>query len=235
MKKKSGRGSKPSFLGKLFRCMRNVVLALFVLSIVSVVAFRFLPVPVTPLMLLNATSALLEGKSPKFHHTWVSIDEMSPHLKAAVVASEDQLFYEHNGFDTKQIKLALEERMSGKRKRGGSTITQQTAKNVFTFCSRTWLRKGVEAYFTVLIELCWSKERILEVYLNSIEMGPNIYGAEAVAQEHFGCSAVKLSRRQCALVAATLPAPSKYSSKNPSKYMRKRQQQILRQMSNLGY
>jgi monofunctional biosynthetic peptidoglycan transglycosylase len=121
------------------------------------------------------------------------------------------------------------------RKRGGSTITQQTAKNVFTFCSRTWLRKGVEAYFTVLIELCWSKERILEVYLNSIEMGTNIYGAEAVAQEHFGCSAAKLSRRQCALVVATLPAPRKYSSKNPSKYMRKRQLQILRQMSNLGY
>ncbi len=229
MKKKSK--SKPN---KFLRTLRNILLALFLLSIASVVAFRYVPVVVTPLMLVNATAELLDGKSPKFHHTWVSIDEISPHLMAAVVASEDQLFYEHNGFDTKQIKLALQERKEGKRKRGGSTISQQTAKNVFTFCTRTWLRKGIEAYFTVLIELFWSKERILEVYLNSIEMGKNVYGAEAVAQQHFGCSAQKLTRKQCALIAATLPAPQKYSSKSPSKYMRKRQSQILRQMSNLG-
>ena len=230
MKKKS----KKKETNRFFKVVRNVLVVLFLFSIGSVVLFRFVPVPFTPLMVRNYCAALFNDRKTEFHHTWVSYDEISEHLKMAVVASEDQLFYEHSGFDTRQIKKAIEERRSGKRKRGGSTISQQTAKNVFTFCSRTWLRKGVEAYYTVLIELFWSKERILEVYLNSIEMGPGIYGAEAVAQEHFGCSAKQLTRKQSALIAATLPAPYKFSSKNPSKYMRKRQQQILRQMKNMG-
>lgn len=230
MKKKSKKKETNRFL----KVVRNVLVVLFLFSIGSVVLFRFVPVPFTPLMVRNYCAALFNDRKTEFHHTWVSYDEISEHLKTAVVASEDQLFYEHCGFDTRQIKKAIEERRSGKRKRGGSTISQQTAKNVFTFCSRTWLRKGVEAYYTILIELLWSKGRILEVYLNSIEMGPGIYGAEAVAQEHFGCSAKQLTRKQSALIAATLPAPHKFSSKNPSKYMRKRQQQILRQMKNMG-
>jgi monofunctional biosynthetic peptidoglycan transglycosylase len=171
---------------------------------------------------------------PSFRHDWVSLEEIDPNLKYAVIASEDQRFYEHNGFDFKAIEEAMEERRQGKRKRGASTITQQTAKNVFTFGTSTWLRKGIEAYYTVLIELLWSKERILEVYLNSIEMGPGIYGAEAVAQEHFNCTASELTRSNCALIAATLPNPNKFSSKNPSPYMLKRRKQILRQMRLMG-
>lgn len=210
--------------------IRNICIFLCLSSIAAVIAFRFLPVPFTPLMLKNSAENLFSGKSPVFKHEWVSIENISPHLCTAVVASEDQLFYEHSGFDFKQIKIAIAERQSGKRYRGASTISQQTAKNVFTFCSSTWLRKGVETYFTLLIECLWSKERILEVYLNSIEMADGIYGAEAIANENFNCSAKELTRKQCALIAATLPNPKQYSSKKPSRYMLKRQKQILREM-----
>lgn len=196
--------------------------------------FRYVSVPVTPLMISRALGAAIKGESTTFHHHWVPIEEMSPHLANAVIASEDQLFYQHHGFDWKAISSAVEERKSGKRKRGGSTISQQTAKNVFTFCSSTWARKAVETYYTFLIECLWPKERILEVYLNSIEMGPSIYGAEAVSQYHFGKSASQLTRSECALVAATLPNPLRYSSKKPSNYMLRRQNDILKQMSLMG-
>ena len=185
-------------------------------------------------MVKNAVSAALKGESTTFHHDWVPMEKISPHLANAVVASEDQRFYQHNGFDWKEIGNAIEERKSGKRRRGGSTISQQTAKNVFTFCTSTWARKGVETYYTILIECLWPKERILEVYLNSIEMGSHIYGAEAVAKQHFGKTASKLTRSECALVAATLPNPKRYSSKNPSNYMRRRQTDILNQMRLMG-
>ena len=147
-----------------------------------------------------------------------------------VMASEDQNFMKHHGFDFTAIEQAIEENKEGKRTRGASTISQQTAKNVFLWPESSWTRKAFETYFTVLIELLWSKERIMEVYLNSIEMGPNIYGAEAVAQSHFGVSASDLRRSDCALIAATLPNPLHYSSFAPSRYMRKRQKQIQRQM-----
>lgn len=196
--------------------------------------FRFLPVPITPTMLRYCASELIDGRMPNLSHTWVPMSEITPNLKYAVIASEDQRFYEHFGFDFDAIEQALEERRQGKRNRGASTISQQTAKNIFTFGTRTWARKGLETYYTILIELFWSKERILEVYLNSIEMGPGIYGAEAVAQEHFGCSANELRRQDCALIAATLPNPIKFSSKNPSPYMLKRKKQILRQMRLMG-
>ena len=186
------------------------------------------------MMLRYYVGELCDGRIPTLKHDWVPMSEINPNLKFAVIASEDQNFYKHSGFDFKAIEQALEERQAGKRNRGASTISQQTAKNVFTFGTRTWLRKGLEAYYTVLIELFWSKERILEVYLNSIEMGPGIYGAEAVAQEHFDCSALKLSRQDCALIAATLPNPNRFSSKNPSPYMLKRRKQILRQMKLMG-
>lgn len=207
---------------------------LFLLSIGNVVLYRYVPVPFTPLMLRKALSTAFKGEPTTFYHDWVPMEGISPHLANAVVASEDQRFYTHKGFDWKEIGNAIEERKAGKRKRGGSTISQQTAKNVFTFCSSTWARKVIEAYYTVLIELLWPKERILEVYLNSIEMGPGIYGAEAVAQHHFGKSADKLTRSDCALIAATLPNPQRYSSKNPSRYMRKRQNDILGQMTLMG-
>ena len=132
------------------------------------------------------------------HHKWVPLKQISPYLPVAVMASEDQNFMHHHGFDFNAIQSAAIEHIEGGRSRGGSTISQQTAKNVFLWPTSSWVRKGFEAYFTVLIEFFWSKDRIMEVYLNSIEMGPNIYGAEAVAQRHFGCSASELRRSDCA-------------------------------------
>lgn len=216
------------------RLILRVLIALFLLSIGSVALYRYVPVPATPLMVTNAVKAALKGEPTTFHHDWVPMEQISSHLADAVVASEDQRFYQHNGFDWKEIGNAIEERKTGKRKRGGSTISQQTAKNVFTFCSSTWARKGIEAYYTVLIEWLWPKERILEVYLNSIEMGNAIYGVEAVAQHHFGKSAAELSRKDCALIAATLPNPKRYSSKTPSQYIRRRQNDIQEQMRLMG-
>ncbi len=166
----------------------------------------------------------------KLKHTWIPLGEMSKYMPVAVMASEDQRFMNHHGFDYNAIEQAARHNRTSKRMHGASTITQQTAKNVFLWPGRSWLRKGLEAYFTVLIELTWSKQRIMEVYLNSIEMGDGIYGAEAVAREHFGKEASQLSRSECALIAATLPNPRVYSSKNPSPYMLKRQRQIKHQM-----
>ena len=157
-------------------------------------------------------------------------------MPLAVLCSEDQLFMEHNGFDMKAIEKALEynDKKKGKKLRGGSTISQQTAKNVFLWQGRSWLRKGLEAYFTLLIEVMWSKERIMEVYLNVIEMGDGIYGTEAAAQEYFQKSAAKLTASQAALIAAVLPNPRKWSPANPTGYIKKKQQWILRQMGYHG-
>lgn len=191
-----------------------------------------MPVVVTPLMVIRSAQNLAHGKSPFWHHTWVPLQDISPDMPIAVMASEDQRFLIHHGFDFDAIQKAMKRNeAAGKKKYGASTISQQTAKNVFLWQGRTWLRKGLETYFTVLIEFIWGKERIMEVYLNSIEMGPGIYGVSAVADENFdGIEAKDLSARQCALIAATLPNPLKFSSKEPSDYMRKRQRFILKQM-----
>ncbi len=201
-------------------------------TILAVVALRFLPVYFTPLMFIRVGQQVSEGKDIKLRHRWVPMDEISPSLPVAVMASEDQRFLTHHGFDFKAIENAAVRNMKHKNKRklGASTISQQTAKNVFLWPGRSWLRKGFEVYFTTLIELLWSKQRIMEVYLNSIEMGDGIYGADAVAEWHFGCRAKDLSRAQCALIAATLPNPRKYSSLRPSAYMLKRQKKILHEM-----
>jgi monofunctional biosynthetic peptidoglycan transglycosylase len=166
------------------------------------------------------------------HHHWVPLEDISPSLSTAVMASEDAHFLEHNGFDYKAIEHAAMRNMKHpeKRKLGASTISQQTAKNVFLWPGRSWVRKGFEVYFTMLIELVWSKERIMEVYLNSIEMGDGIYGADAVAEWHFGTTADKLTKAQCALIAATLPNPRRFNSARPSAYMLKRQNRILHEM-----
>lgn len=221
-----------SVLKRIRKVIRWMVVAFFGSTILSVVALRFVPVWFTPLMFIRVAQQVAEGREVKLQHRWVSIDKMSPDLPVAVMASEDGRFLEHHGFDFKAIEHAAKENMKKDRKRklGASTISQQTAKNVFLWPGRTWVRKGLEAYFTMLIELLWSKERIMEVYLNSIEMGEGIYGAEAVAEEHFGCSAAELTRSQCALIAATLPNPRKYNSADPSQYMKKRQRRILREM-----
>lgn len=207
----------------------------FASSLLAVIVYKWVPVPVTPLMLIRCCQQMSKGEKIRLKFHWVKLDEeITPELSLAVVASEDQKFLSHNGFDLDAISLAWEERAEGKRKRGASTISQQTAKNVFLWPGGGWFRKGLEAYFTILIELIWDKHRIMEVYLNVIEMGDGIYGADALAWQHFGRSADRLTRANCALIAATLPNPLKYSSKNPSKYMLRRQTQIMQQMKNLG-
>ena len=208
-------------------------MAFFASTILAVVALRFLPVYFTPLMFIRCYEQLTtEGKSLKLKHHWVPLEEISPNLPMAVMASEDAKFLQHHGFDFQAIEKAAERNTKHpeKRKLGASTISQQTAKNVFLWPGRSWVRKGFEVYFTGLIELMWSKQRIMEVYLNSIEMGEGIYGADAVAEEHFNTTAENLSKAQCALIAATLPNPRKFSSKNPSGYMLKRQARIMREM-----
>lgn len=212
---------------KILKCLAVGFLAI---SVLSVLVYRWVPVYVTPLMLIRCGESIIDGKTPAIHHRWVPLEEMSKYMPVAVIASEDANFLSHHGFDFDAIRSAAKDMKKGKRRRGASTISQQTAKNVFLTPSSTWLRKGLEAYFTVLIELLWSKERIMEVYLNSIEMGPQIYGVEAVALRHFGCQASELTRANCALIAATLPNPLKFSSLKPSRYMRKRQKQIEHEM-----
>lgn len=212
---------------KLGKIIRNLLLSFFISTFLAVIIYRFMPVYVTPLMVIRSGQQLLNGESISLKHTWVPFEKISPHLPMAVIASEDNRFASHNGFDFVEIKKAMKENQQRKRKRGASTISQQTAKNVFLWPSSSWVRKGFETYFTFLIELCWPKERIMEVYLNSIEMGKGIYGAEAVAKAHFKTSARRLSAQQCALIAASLPNPIRFNSQKPSGYLLKRQNQIL--------
>lgn len=221
---------RKGFLRTVVRIVKWTLILFFGSTFAAILIYKWLPVPLTPLMVIRSIEQIADGHSPAFAHEWVPIDQMSPYLPIAVQASEDQNFMYHNGFDFQTIQDAMEEKSQGKRSRGASTISQQTAKNVFLWPSSTWVRKGFETYFTILIELLWSKQRIMEVYLNSIEMGPAIYGAEAVAQKHFGCSASQLGRSDCALIAATLPNPRRFSSLSPSRYMKKRQKQIMHQM-----
>lgn len=215
------------------KILQWIVLLFFGSTIFFVILYRFVPVPLTPLMIIRCAQQASRGEKIRMHHQWVPLKDISQYLPVAVMASEDQRFLQHHGFDFIEIQNAVEERLSGKRQRGGSTISQQTAKNVFLWPNSTWLRKGLEFYFTILIELFWSKERIMEVYLNSIEMGDGIYGAEAVAQINFNRSAKKLTRANCALIAATLPNPLKFSSKDPSRYILKRQTAIMLQMKHI--
>ena len=220
------------FFSKLKKTILWIVVAFFASTILSVLALRWLPVYATPLMFIRWAQQVKAGEETKWYHHWVPLDEISPSLSLAVIASEDANFLKHNGFDFKAIEHAAMRNMKHpeKRKMGASTISQQTAKNVFLWPGRSWTRKGLEVYFTTLIEVMWSKERIMEVYLNSIEMGDGIYGADAVAEQHFNTTAKELTKAQCALIAATLPNPRRFNSANPSKYMKKRQKRILHEM-----
>ena len=217
---------------KIFKIIRWVFALAFISSILMVVAYRFIPVYFTPLMIGRCFEQIGKGESIKLYHHWISLDEMPKSMPVAVMASEDQRFLIHHGFDYQAIEQAAEEHLKkGKKLRGGSTISQQTAKNVFLWQGRSWLRKGLEVYFTFLIETLWGKQRIMEVYLNSIEMGDGIYGVQACAEQNFGMEAMQLNRRDCALIAATLPNPRRFSSKNPGPYMLKRVKQIEHQMT----
>ena len=221
--------------GKLiWKIVKVALVVFFASSIFGVLYYRFAPVRVTPLMLIRAawprgTEAQKEAER-HWEHEWVDYDEISPWMVKAAVASEDARFYNHHGFDFTEIQNAMEESREGKRNRGASTITQQTAKNVFLWPGHSWVRKGLEAYFTVLMELLWPKERIMEVYLNSIEMGPGIYGVEAAARHYFGCGAGELTKRQAALIAVSFPNPLERNPAKPSPYMKKRQRKIMRYM-----
>ena len=192
----------------LRRLLTNLLLSFLLGSIVLVLLFRFVPVPFTPLMLLRHIEAHQQGRHLQIQHHWTPLEDISPNLIAAVIDHEDAKFYDHRGFDWDAIRCAhkLNQRY-GRITCGGSTISQQTAKNIFTFHSRTYLRKGVEAYFTILIEFLWGKERILEVYLNMIEMGDGVFGAEAAADYYFSTSAAGLTRYDANYLAARLPDP----------------------------
>ena len=206
------------------------MVAFFGSTILVVVLLRFIPVYYTPLMFIRSFEQIAQGKTVKMHHHWVPMEEISPHMPVAVMASEDQRFLLHHGFDYQAIEKAAIHNMQGRRTHGASTISQQTAKNVFLWPGRSWVRKGFEAYFTVLIEFMWSKQRIMEVYLNSIEMGDGIYGVDAVAADNFSTTAQDLTRSECALIAATLPNPRRFDSSHPTGYMLKRRSQIETQM-----
>jgi monofunctional biosynthetic peptidoglycan transglycosylase len=224
---------KNNRLLRILRWIRNIILAFFVLSLFFVIFYKYVPVYYTPLMLSRSIEQLTENKKINISHQWVPLSKISPCLAQAVVASEDNLFLIHSGFEFDQIEMAQQDAEKGRRLRGASTISQQTAKNVFLIPARSWIRKGFEAYFTVLIEFVWGKERIMEVYLNSIEMGDGIFGAQAVAKAHFHTTADKLTIPQAALIAASLPNPREFNSGNPSAYLLKRQAQITSLMTKI--
>ncbi len=226
--------TKPTLRKRIWRYTYRTALILWLLSIIFVVVLKYVPVYFTPLMILRSCQSTIDGKRPRNDKSWVDIEDISNYFAIACIASEDNLFMKHNGFSERAIKQAITERLEGKRIRGGSTISQQTAKNVFTFGTRTWFRKGVETYYTILIELIWGKERIMEVYLNIVELGDGIYGAEAAAKHYWGIPAKKLNKQQAALMAAALPNPLHYSIIKPGPYMQKRQKQILDLMPKMG-
>ena len=221
-------------LGRFWTILWRTLLTFFLISILSVVVYRWVPVPITPLMLIRDVEQFKNGQGIIMEHDWVPLEDISPKLQLAVVCSEDQNYLKHFGFDIGAIKKAIAENQKGKRIRGGSTITQQTAKNVFLWQGRSYLRKGLEAWFTLLIEVVWSKERIMEVYLNSIEMGNGIYGAEAAAQHWFHKSAKKLSKDEAAAIAAILPNPLRYKANPANGYISGRKAWIKQQMNFWG-
>jgi len=221
-------------IGRFFKFILKCILWFIALSIVIVIIFKWMAVPITPLMVIRKIERSQKNNNTGWKHDWVSIDNMSKNIQLAVICSEDQNFLSHHGFDFKAIKKAMENNQKNRRIKGGSTISQQTAKNVFLWPQRSWLRKGLEAYFTFLIELIWSKERIMEVYLNSIEMGNGIYGIEAASQHWFKKPASRLSQQEAAAIAAILPNPRVYKANPASSYIQSRKGWIVRQMYFFG-
>jgi monofunctional glycosyltransferase len=224
------------FLLRTLRFVKYLLIIYFSTTFFIVILYKFVNPPITPLMVIRLAEQSLGGQTIKLKKDWVAIDKMSPNLPLAVIASEDNLFMEHSGFDFESIEKAKEfnAKKQGKKVRGASTISQQTAKNVFLWPQRSWLRKGLEVYFTVLMEFVWGKKRILEVYLNVIETGKGIYGVEAASQSYFGKPASNISRGEAALIAAVLPNPLKWNPASPTPYIRGRQQWILWNMNNIG-
>jgi len=225
------------FLQGIWKWVKRIFVTFFVVSILSAILFRFIPIPVTPLMLIRCVEQIATGESPKIKKKWVSIKAISPNIVLAVISSEDQKFSEHFGFDFEAIQKVVKQneklKKRGKPIKGGSTISQQCAKNVYLFPNRSYIRKGLEVYFTFLIEIFWSKKRIMEVYLNVIEMGNGIYGAEAASKEFFKKEAKNLTPSEAATLAAVLPNPRKWNAGKPNGYILKRKNWILKQMGHL--
>ncbi|MCX6306343.1 MAG: monofunctional biosynthetic peptidoglycan transglycosylase [Bacteroidetes bacterium] len=224
------------FLLRALKFLKYFIIIYFVTSLLFVILYKFINPPLTPLMVIRIVEQSWNGQTIRLKHKWVNLDNMTSNLPLAVVASEDNLFMHHSGFDFESIEKAKEfnAKKQGTKMRGASTISQQTAKNVFLWPQRSWVRKGLEVYFTVLIEFVWGKKRILEVYLNVIETGNGIYGAESASQKFFGKPATKISRGESALIAAILPNPLKWDAASPTPYIRGRQQWILWNMNNIG-
>ncbi len=222
-----------NFFKKILRWGLFLIVGLALFSIVEVLAGRWIPVRYTLLMGMRKWE-FRDDTNYKHQQKWVALNKISPYMIRAVVASEDNLFFQHKGFDWKEINTAIEQNKVRKRQRGASTISQQVAKNMFLWPGRTWLRKGLEVYYTVLIEWLWNKERIIEVYLNIAEMGKGIFGVEAAAEIYFKKAAGKLTTGEAALIAAALPNPLKRNPAKPNAYMQQRQRQILNLMGKLG-
>ena len=220
---------------RLFKYLLKLILiGFFGVTILWVLLLRFINPPVTLLMIERGFQRKAAGKDWKIDKDWVLFDEMSINIKKAAVASEDQLFLEHHGFDLRAIERAIDKNQHSNKLIGGSTISQQTAKNVFLWPGRSYIRKAFEAYFTMLIEALWSKERIMEVYLNVIEMGDGIYGIEAASETYFKRHASQLNKQQAALIVGVWPNPLKWSPVKPTQYIRHRSYLIMKNMRRLG-
>ncbi|MCX7937408.1 MAG: monofunctional biosynthetic peptidoglycan transglycosylase [Chlorobi bacterium] len=213
----------------------RIILGWFIVTSLWVLLYAVVRPPLTPIMVGNLIADAFEGKWYGMDKRWANLDDISPHLVRAVIAAEDMRFFEHHGFDWDAIEKAqqLNERYKGRRLYGASTISMQTAKNVFLWHGRNYVRKALEAYFTVLIEAVWGKRRILEVYLNVVEFAPGVYGAQAAAQRYWHTSARNLTPQQAALMAAVLPNPRRWKFWQPTGYIRKRQAIILARMSDV--
>ncbi len=226
-KKSSG---KKSIFRKILKWTGIVILSLVALSILTVIAYRLINPPITPLMI----SRSMDGVKTRVKRQWVPYEKIPQSMVDAVVTSEDNKFVDHHGFDFGEMREAYEQNKKGKRLRGASTITQQMCKNVFLWEGRSYVRKGLEVWFTVWVELLWNKQRIMEVYLNVIEMGNGVYGIGAAAQAYYNKPASRLSREEAAMIATILPSPRKRNPSKPTEYMYKRQRQILDLMDKIG-
>lgn len=232
------RGPVGNIINQTIRWFFRITILLFVFSLSLVILFRFINPPVTPLMVIRAIEQLFDENSKvKIEKDWVNIEEVSEKMVRAIITSEDQNFMTHHGFDFKAIEKAMKynERYRGRKTRGASTVSQQTAKNVFLWPGRSWLRKGLEVYFTFMIETFWSKKRIMEVYLNVVELGNGIYGVEAASHKYYRIPASRLSAEQSAMLTVCLPSPLRYNPVKPSGYLKRRQQWVIRHMRYRAY
>lgn len=222
-------------IGKLFKILFIIIFLFIILSCGIVVLYKYINPPFTPIMMIRSIEAITEGRNQQISRDWISYEAVSKNLIRAIIAAEDARFMSHNGIDWKAVEDSknYNKRHKGRKKRGASTITMQTAKNTFLNHSRNYIRKGFEAYFTYLIESIWDKRRIMEVYINVVEWGDGLYGAEAASKKFFGKSASDLSRNEAALLASVLPNPHRWSPAKPTNYINKRVGWIINRMGGV--